>query len=156
MATESRWELSATTDEGTLDRILDLVGEMSAAEDVDEDTRMRFEVAVAEIAANVIEHAGDGEPIGLRFELRADPGRLEARFIDDGTPARVNLRGVEMPDVFADRGRGLAIALAALDELDYRRKHGNNMWHLVCYRGDEGSRAGDGGAESRPTDDDEV
>ncbi|MGN0100539.1 MAG: ATP-binding protein [Dietzia sp.] len=138
MATESRWELSATTDERTLDRILDLVGEMSAAEDVDEDTRMRFEVAVAEIAANVIEHAGDGGPVGLRFELTATPQRLEARFSDDGTPARVNLRGVEMPDVFADRGRGLAIALAALDELDYRRKHGNNMWHLVCYRGDEG------------------
>lgn len=53
-----RWELSATTSEGTLDRIMNLVAEMFAAEELDESDRMQFEIAVAEIGANIIEHAG--------------------------------------------------------------------------------------------------
>lgn len=139
--TDLTWELTATTpDEGALDRILDLVGEMVAADDVDEEARMQFEVAVAEIAANILEHAGGGDPVTFTLELGLSPDRLEARFTDDGTPARVDLRAVEMPDVFAERGRGLAIALAALDELEYRRRQGNNMWRLVCYRGESGEK----------------
>lgn len=137
------WELTATTpDDGALDRILDLVGEMVAADDVDEDARVQFEVAVAEIAANILEHAGGGDPVTFTVELTLSQDRLEARFADDGTPARVDLRTVEMPDVFAERGRGLAIALAALDELEYRRRQGNNVWRLVCYRGGSGEDRG--------------
>lgn len=134
MAADRRWELTATTDEGTLDRIQDLLGEMTSSDNVDDEARMQFEVAVVEIAANIIEHAGGGEAVDLSLELRLAPDRLEACFTDDGTPARVNLRAVEMPDALADRGRGLAIALAALDELEYRRRDGSNVWRLVCYR----------------------
>lgn len=134
MATDRRWELTAATDRGTLDRILDLVGEMTSSEEVDDDARMHFEVAVAEIAANIIEHAGGGEAVSLTVELTLTPDQLEARFSDNGTPAAVNLGAVEMPDVMAERGRGLAIALSALDELEYRRRGRSNMWRLVCYR----------------------
>ena len=136
MAADGRWLLTSSTDEVTLDRILDLVGEMTTSGEVEEDARMQFEVAVAEIGANIIEHAGRGGTVSLTLELELTPDRLEARFSDDGSPARVDLRTVEMPDVMADRGRGLAIALAALDELEYRRCGGSNQWRLVCYRGD--------------------
>lgn len=136
MAADGRWSLTSAADEGTLDRILDLVGEMTSSDEVDQDARMQFEVAVAEIGANIIEHAGRGGTVSLTLELELTPDRLEARFSDDGSPARVDLRTVEMPDVMADRGRGLAIALAALDELEYRRRGGSNQWRLVCYRGD--------------------
>ena len=136
MPADGRWSLTASTDEGTLDRILDLVGEMTSSEEVEEDAKMQFEVAVAEIGANIIEHAGRAGAVSLTLELTLTPQRLEARFTDDGCPARVDLRSVEMPDVMADRGRGLAIALAALDELEYRRRGGSNQWRLVCYRGD--------------------
>ncbi|MFN3339755.1 MAG: ATP-binding protein, partial [Dietzia sp.] len=134
MATDDRWELTLTTGEGTLDRILDLVGEMFEAGRVEEEARLRFEVAVAEIGANIIEHAGDGAPVTLNLVLELAPDRLEARFTDDGSPPRVDLRAVQMPDVFAERGRGLAIALEALDELDHRRRGGDNVWRLTCYR----------------------
>lgn len=130
------WELTATTSEGTLDRILDLVSQMFAAEHIDESDRTQFEIAVAEIGANVIEHAGRGDPVSLTLRLHLFPDRLEAEFVDDGAPARVDLRSVELPDALAERGRGLAIALAALDELRYRRKAGTNRWVLVCYRSD--------------------
>ena len=154
MASDRRWQLTAAGDESTLDRILDLVGQMTSAEEVDEDARVQFEVAVAEIAANIIEHAGAAGAMSLTLELLLAPDRLEARFTDDGTPARVNLRSVEMPDVLADRGRGLAIALAALDELEYRRRDGSNMWRLICYRGAAGTGSGRSG--DNPRDDDEV
>lgn len=129
-----RWELSATTSEGTLDRIMDLVGEMFAVEEIDDSDRMQFEIAVAEIGANIIEHAGRGRPISLTLQLTLFPDRLEAVFLDDGAPARVDLRSVELPDALAERGRGLAIALAALDELRYHRRSDTNRWTLVCYR----------------------
>lgn len=137
MAADGRWTLTASTHEGTLDRILDLVGEMTSSEEVDDDAQMQFELAVAEIGANIIEHAGRAGKVSLTLELQLTPDRLEARFSDDGSPARVNLRTVEMPDVMADRGRGLAIALGTLDELEYRRRDGSNQWRLVCYRRDE-------------------
>ncbi|MGW5324192.1 ATP-binding protein [Rhodococcus pyridinivorans] len=129
-----RWELSATTREGTLDRIMDLTAEMFAAEQLDDSDRMPFELAVAEIGANIIEHAGHGELVTLTLQLQLFPDRLEAWFVDNGNPARVDLRSVELPDALAERGRGLAIALAALDELEYRRRTGTNRWKLVRYR----------------------
>ena len=137
-----RWELSATTSEGTLDRIMDLVAEMFAAEELDDSDRMQFEIAVAEIGANIIEHAGRGDAVSVALTLELHPDRLEAVFVDDGAPARVDLRSVELPDALAERGRGLAIALAALDELRYRRQGGINRWTLVCYRS-EGSGQSD-------------
>lgn len=147
MATDDRRELTLTTGEGTLDRVLDLVGEMLPAGGVEEEARLRFELAVAEIGANIIEHAGAGDPVTLTLVLEVAPDRLEARFTDDGNPARVDLRAVQMPDVFAERGRGLAIALEALDELEYRRRGGENVWRLACYRDR---------SEEQPDDDDEV
>ncbi|EYT61718.1 serine/threonine protein kinase [Dietzia sp. UCD-THP] len=147
MATDQRRELTLTTGEGTLDRVLDEIGEMLSAGQVEEDARLRFEISVAEIGANIIEHAGDGSPVQLNLVLEVTPDRLEARFTDNGSPARVDLRAVQMPDVFADRGRGLAIALEALDELEYRRRGGENVWRLACYREREAGQ---------PEDDDEV
>ncbi|MFN3601972.1 MAG: ATP-binding protein [Dietzia sp.] len=147
MVTDNRWELTLTTGGGALDRVLDLVGEMFEAGRVEEEARLRFEVAVAEIGANIIEHAGDGGPVSLTLVLELAPDRLEARLTDDGGPAKVDLPAVQMPDVFAERGRGLAIALQVLDELEYRRRDGSNQWRLACYRGR---------GEDQPDDDDEV
>ncbi|BDB61436.1 MAG: ATP-binding protein [Rhodococcus sp. (in: high G+C Gram-positive bacteria)] len=137
-----RWELSAPTSEGTLDRIMDLVAEMFAAEELDESDRVQFEIAVAEIAANIIEHAGRGRAVSVTLTLELHPDRLEAVFVDDGAPARVDLRSVELPDALAERGRGLAIALAALDELRYRRQVGTNRWLLICHRSDASGQSG--------------
>ena len=41
-----------------------------------------------------------------------------------------------LPDDFAERGRGLAIAINVLDELAYRRADGKNHWRLVRNRSD--------------------
>ncbi|AVZ40369.1 MULTISPECIES: ATP-binding protein [unclassified Dietzia] len=150
MAADQRRELTLTTGEGTLDRILDLIGETLSAGEVEEEVRLRFEISVAEIGANIIEHAADGGPVHLDLVLEVTPDRLEARFTDDGSPARVDLRAVQMPDVFAARGRGLAIAVEALDELEYRRRGGENVWRLACHREREAGQSEDDDEVSGP------
>lgn len=126
--------LSLVTGADTLERIHEFVDEVLSMEPVDDLVRMQFEVALAEIAANIVEHAAREAAVALRLDLRVLPDRLEADFHDDGRPARVDLGTVALPDDLAERGRGLAIALGVLDELSYRRRDGVNRWLLVRNR----------------------
>ena len=128
------WTLTTVTDADTLTRVHALIEEMMSAGRVEDADRFPFEIAVAEIVANIIEHAALGQAVSMSLQLRALPERLEAEFTDEGRPARVDLEAVELPDALAERGRGLAIAMAALDELSYRRRGGVNRWILVRER----------------------
>lgn len=103
--------------------------------------RIRFETAVVEIFANIVEHAfrTDPEvpdPVTRRLEVRlsASPARLEADFSDNGLPAELDLSAVTLPDDEATSGRGLAMAIAAVDDLRYERHEGRNYWSLTCDR----------------------
>jgi serine/threonine-protein kinase RsbW len=131
--------LEAEVAVSSLDAVQDLlagwwdeVGGSSARE------RFAFELAVVEIAGNIIEHSErlDGAA-GRRFtlELVADADRLRATFEDDGRPAVLDLSAVVMADDEAESGRGLALSTASLDRLDYRFEHGRNVWELESRRG---------------------
>lgn len=103
--------------------------------------RIRFETAVIEIAGNIVEHAYRlDEPASagrrrMEVTLTIDPERVRAVLGDDGLPAAIDLSRVVMPDdEEAESGRGLALAVAALDDLDYRRDGDRNTWSLVCLR----------------------
>jgi serine/threonine-protein kinase RsbW len=101
------------------------------------ETRYAFETAVVEIAANIVEHTNRAEGESgrrYRLELRAGDVDLTAVFTDNGLPADIDLSTVTMADVDDESGRGLALAIAALDSLDYRRVDGHNVWTLVCRR----------------------
>ena len=98
-------------------------------------TRFAFETAVVEIATNIVEHTHRVEGSagrGYSLELSADDTALTAVFTDDGKPADIDLSTVTMADV--DDENGLALAIAALDSLDYRHVDGRNIWTLVCGR----------------------
>ena len=73
---------------------------------------------------------------GRRYELTlsADDEAVTAVFSDNGMPADIDLSTVAMADVDDESGRGLALAIAALDSLDYSREGGRNIWTLVCRR----------------------
>ncbi|AYJ50684.1 ATP-binding protein [Rhodococcus sp. P1Y] len=118
----------------TLDLIHGLLADVFAEHALDDTDAMTFELAVAEIGANIIEHSESGGSVTIRLELEVFPGRIEARYCDDGKPARIDLNAVSLPDDFAERGRGLAIAVNVLDELGYRRADGKNHWRLVRNR----------------------
>jgi serine/threonine-protein kinase RsbW len=102
--------------------------------DVGDDDRMRFEIAVVEIAGNVVEHAGDPDPVDFELAVRVEDDRLEARFQDPGRCVDVDFSTADMPDGLAETGRGVALALATADELTYRRVGAVNHWLVLRRR----------------------
>ncbi|MGW5147302.1 ATP-binding protein [Rhodococcus koreensis] len=113
----------------SLDEVHEVLADLWANDPMDVHRRIEFESAVAEIAANIIEHTS-GDSVTMTLEVRALPDRIEARFEDDGDPVSVDLTAIELPDEFAERGRGLMIATTVLDRLDYQRDGTVNTWIL--------------------------
>ena len=107
-------------------------------ESVSATDRTRFELALVEIIGNIVEHAFelDADIRGrlLTVALSLGPDRIEAVLSDKGLPAAIDLGIVTMPDGDATSGRGLALAVAAVDEVGYERVEGRNHWRLVCRR----------------------
>ena len=102
--------------------------------DVGDDDRMRFELAVTEIAGNIVEHVGQPGPLEFQLGVHVHPDRLEARFRDPGRRMEVDFSSVAMPGELAESGRGLALALAVSDELTYRNDGADNHWLVVRRR----------------------
>ncbi|WP_341579596.1 ATP-binding protein [Microbacterium schleiferi] len=101
----------------------------ASAAHVGEEDRMLFELAVSEIASNVVMHAQGRDPIEVSLSLRVDDVALEAVFTDSADPALIDLAEVQMPGSDAESGRGLALALSVLDELVHEPGPGN-VWRL--------------------------
>lgn len=98
----------------------------------DEDRDM-FALAVSEIVTNVVEHASGRESISVTAQVSATARDLCAVLTDDAHPALIDLEAVSMPGVDAESGRGLALALASLDELIHEPGAGNK-WRLLRHR----------------------
>ena len=125
----------------TLDSIDEVQAEFdawwTALGEENDATRFAFEIAVVEIATNIVTHTHRAEGTSgrrYRLELDADEAAVTAVFTDNGKPSDIDLSTVTMADVDDESGRGLALAIAALDSLDYRRAGGRNVWTLVCRR----------------------
>ena len=99
---------------------------------VPEAIRMRVGIAVTEVAGNIVEHATKGLDRLVHLNLWADvrDNEVMIALVDDGIPAPA-APFAEMPGDFAECGRGLPLARAALRELDYRRTDELNQWSLV-------------------------
>ncbi len=135
----TRFEVEMTAHEGAIDTAQDLVASLFAEHpEVSARDRCRFETAVVEVLANIVEHAFATHEVPgarrLRLTLAASPTVLTAELADNGEPARVDLSTVIMPGEDAESGRGLALALAAVDDLQYRNVEGRNFWDLRCDR----------------------
>ncbi|MGY1640574.1 ATP-binding protein [Geodermatophilus sp. SYSU D00703] len=135
MTDEGGIRLTASTEPASLESVHALLERLWLEHgDVPEVDRTRFEIAVTEIAGNIIRHATDGEPIDFELEVVARPGRLQAEFRDGGKRVDVELDGAQLPSHLAESGRGLALALAAVHELNYRREGSTNHWRIVRWR----------------------
>ncbi|MBX7450888.1 ATP-binding protein [Mycolicibacterium sp. 3033] len=120
-----------------IQRTLDAAWQTIAVSDA---TKMYVELAVSEIASNIIEHAGDGKSVNLRMAVVVESDVVSVTFTDDGRPAPVELTNFDMPDAMAERGRGLSIAHRVLDELSYCRDKKGNHWTLVRWLSEEPDR----------------
>ena len=141
--TDERLVLSAPAVPEVLDVVHAMLDQLCAgAGRLDDRDRARFETAVIEILANVVEHAFEQDKTsGRRFDitLLADDEQLEATLADNGLPMALDLSNIALPDdELAESGRGLALATAALDELRYQRVEDRNHWTLRCRRGSTG------------------
>jgi serine/threonine-protein kinase RsbW len=97
----------------------------------DDRNLMHFEIALAEIGANVLTHgrpAGTDSPV--EYVLWLDQDTALASFIDRGAPVHEVLSR-SMPGQSSEAGRGLPMARWLLDELVYQRDGEVNKWRLV-------------------------
>jgi len=136
-----RLELSAPAEPEIVDLVHAMLEQLWARyDDVAERDRTLFEMAVVEVLANIVEHAyrldHEANPGRRRFDvcLGATEDALVATFADNGLPMELDLSNVVLPEELAESGRGLAMAAAALDDLDYERVEGRNHWRLRCIR----------------------
>jgi serine/threonine-protein kinase RsbW len=131
-----RYSLTGPAAPASLDQVHALLEAVwSDCSDVTPADRMLFEIAVIEVAGNIVEHAPDGSPLEFTLHVRVHPDRIEAHFSDTGGRADVNLTdAAAMPPDMSESGRGLAMTLAAVDELLYRRDSNTNHWRIVRRR----------------------
>ena len=95
-----------------------------------------FETAIVEIHGNVVEHGHPPGQVIYAFELEVSSDRLVGILADTGVAAP-DLSGMdELPDEMAESGRGLWLAKATLDDLQYARAGDRNTWKLVRNRTD--------------------
>jgi serine/threonine-protein kinase RsbW len=140
LADGNRIELSLPARPESLDLVHPALDQLWSLNDsVPPRDRFRFETAVVEVFANIVEHAFHADEVaeasGRRLDLvlAVRSGAVEADFSDNGRPVALDLSNVTMPDPDAEEGRGLAMAIASLDDLSYERSEGRNRWRLVCW-----------------------
>ena len=128
------YEIDGLAVPADMERLHDLLERASAAHPhVPAADVMMFETAVMELANNVVEH---GKPVGevrWHFRLEVLAAALTARLSDSGEEyAGWDASAThDMPGELAESGRGLPLASAVLDELDYQRDGGVNVWTMT-------------------------
>ncbi len=100
--------------------------------EVGDEDLMMLETAVVEIAGNVVQHGRPEGKVAYRLQLEVLDDRLRVRLVDSGS-GEVPWPPAEA-DPLAEGGRGLALAGAVLDRLDYDRVDDRNQWVLERLR----------------------
>jgi len=104
--------------------------------DLEPGDLLMFETAVIEVAGNVVEHGRPPGDVTWSFRLAVLPDRLEATLSDSGEEYPGGTWGTTMPaDLLQEDGRGLALATAVLDSLEYERAAAANHWTMLRSRG---------------------
>lgn len=121
--------LDRCIDASALDRVHDALATLwRQAADVSDTDRTMFEIAVLEVAGNIVEHGTTATDCTLDAWVSSES--LEAVFRDDALAADVDIDGADWPDEWAEGGRGLPMARSAVDDFSYRRVDARNVWQL--------------------------
>ncbi len=121
----------------SLDRLQDLLVLVRTDHpEIDETDLTMFETAIVEIHGNVVEHGHPPGRVIYAFELEVHPDRLVGILADTGSAVPDLTQLDELPEEMAESGRGLWLAKATLDELEYARIGDRNTWKLVRVRSD--------------------
>lgn len=116
----------------TLNRVHDLLAKVWVdSPQISTIDRASFETALIEVAANVIQHANNGNAVECTVAIDASDGVITATLIDTGRESDIELAGARMPDATAESGRGLAIVKALVDEVVYDSDGNVNYWRIT-------------------------
>ena len=131
MTGENEYVLEGFAVPDQLDAVHALLAEAAAAHpELDPMDVMLFETAIIEIANNVVEYGQPEGEVHWKFTIRVREDEIEAELDDTGqvfTPTQ----GAAMPGEEAEGGRGLAIAEAVLDKIEFERLDDTNHWRMV-------------------------
>lgn len=92
------------------------------------------ELALHELLANIVGHSyGEDENRRIEVRLRVERTRFFAETEDDGSPAKIDLAKVSMPDPkeLQVGGYGVALIKMLMDGVEYHHKDGKNTWMLL-------------------------
>lgn len=127
----SERSLHACVDPTCLDKVHELLAELwTEAADVADVDRTLFELAVMEVAGNIVQHSVSDDVILCNLHVQVFDTRLDALFLDTAQEVIVNLTAAHLPDDMAESGRGLAMTIGAVDQLSYQREGALNCWRL--------------------------
>lgn len=131
MTGESPYLLEGFAVPDQLDAVHDLLARAAGEHpDLDPMDVMLFETAVIEIANNVVEWGRPEGKVRWRFTVRVREDEIEAE-LDDTGESFIPRQGRAMPDEEAEGGRGLPLAEALLDQIEFKRMGDTNHWHMV-------------------------
>ena len=119
---------SPPDDVNTVHNLLELVWRDSPQ--IRADERLRFEMALIELASNVMRHADAGTGVSCTVTIEMSPHEIRATLSDTGEVGQIELTNRSMPDEFAESGRGIPLVQALVDELRFDREGGLNHWHI--------------------------
>jgi serine/threonine-protein kinase RsbW len=114
-----------------------LTGVWQHAPSVGDAVRLRMTIALGELVGNIVEHGArrTGTPIEIDLVVTVDDRQIRACVTDDGDAVKPPPHLATLPeDELAEGGRGIALARAAVDDLDYSREDDHNVWRLVLVR----------------------
>lgn len=94
----------------------------------------RLELAVHEVAMNILDHAGLPTTATIRFSADVAEAFVSVTVTDSGKPFDPAGIRPPVPGVPQERGYGLLIVHKLVDDLDYRRVDDHNLWTLRVSR----------------------
>lgn len=93
--------------------------------------RMSFETALIELTSNAVQHARSDRPLACSVTIEIAESEMRAVLSDSGDAVEVDIsRAREMPDEWADAGRGIPFIQALVTEFGHRRVDGGNVWTI--------------------------
>jgi anti-sigma regulatory factor (Ser/Thr protein kinase) len=124
-----REQLELKADPGQLATARRFVDAAAARFGLENQDRHEFTFAVNEAVTNAIEHGRPSPDGTIRLQVAAEDGALVFEVEDHGTFAP----GPPTIDRLQERGRGLALMAATMDEVDVRRRSNGTVVRL-CKR----------------------
>jgi serine/threonine-protein kinase RsbW len=123
-----------------LDTVQDYVQRVwASAPELDSMDKLKFETAIVELAANVIQHSNHGDGVAGSLTITIDGERIRGTVRDSSAASSVELERRDMPDELAESGRGIAFIQRLVDVLHYERRGGENLWVIEKVRETAGS-----------------